>query len=117
MEIKQLVAAAAKLDAKSIETLIADLMDLRANMEPPVSDQPPTAGSNQRVALQNDPGIIARRLKDGRIRLWIQNAGIGWLAFDLSHRNGATLRDFMAANVDTTTSDLFSKEGIDAAKH
>jgi hypothetical protein len=98
-----------KLDIKAvmttyeIEKLIRDLAELRAVMSPPVSIQP----SNRRdapehytqVSLQEEPYLEARQLVDGRIRLWVRNAGIGWMAFNLPVAKAQSLRDYFVANV------------------
>ena len=102
MKSAELIAHARNLSTKELETLIADLLEVRANMAPAVPITRPQPGDLEdvNISMQDDPSIEARRLKDGRIRLWMRNAGIGWLAFNLSIENGITLREYLIANTD-----------------
>lgn len=120
MNAAELIREAKKLSPAEVESLIADLMDLRAEMSPPVSDEPPKPDgtSAQNVAAEDDPSISARLLKDKRVRLWIRSSGIGWLVFNLSHRTSATLRDWLIANTDRdSVSELFSEQGSKGGPH
>lgn len=93
---------AREMSTNDLETLIADLAEIRAGKQPgvPMSRPKPGTSPETNISMQDEPSIEARLLKDGRIRLWIRNAGIGWLAFNLSHEQSLTLRDFMIANTD-----------------
>ncbi len=37
-------------------------------------------------------------LKDGRTRFWLRSHGYGWLAFNFTRAQSASLRDFFIAN-------------------
>lgn len=98
---EKLLQAAAVMAPADLETLIADLSSLRAGMPPPVAQTPPRPGEqDQNISCQDEPAMQARLLRDGRIRLWIRNAGLGWLVFNLSREQAVTLREFLRANTD-----------------
>lgn len=98
MDLKEF---AKTLSTADLETLIADLAEIRAGMAPEVSRTPPgPAEAETNVSVHDEPAIQARLLRDGRIRLWIRNPGIGWLVFNLSHEQGVTLREYFIANTD-----------------
>lgn len=102
--------------ATQVETLIADLSVLRANILPPVPFEPPKptdpSGESLNVSAQDDPYLQARLLHDGRIRLWIRNHGLGWLVFNLPVEQARGLRDYLNANLPETPSSpsLFDDE-------
>lgn len=97
----EIMKLAAALTTAELETLIADLAELRAGMTPPVSQHPPRPGEqDQNISCQDEPAMQARLLRDGRIRLWIRNAGLGWLVFNLAREQAVTLREFLRANTD-----------------
>lgn len=88
-----------ELDTAQIEDLIAELADLRAEMEPGVPMERPTPGNPAtRVAMQDDPSFTAVPLKDGRTRFWLRSHGYGWLVFNFTRAQSAILRDFFIAN-------------------
>lgn len=108
------------LTTAQVEKLIADLAELRASMQPEVSVVPPGPGglSNDRVtvSLVDDPYLSARPLKDGRVRLWLRNGGLGWMIFNLSIEKACALRDFLIANTPASPGehDLFRDGGGDS---
>lgn len=85
--------------AAQVEQMLSDLAQLRATMDPPVSPHRPDPNSDARVSEQDEPSITAVPMRDGRIRFWLRNNGLGWLVFNFSHQQAVTLRDFFAANV------------------
>ena len=104
------------LSAKEVETLISDLSEFRANMEPPVPmerPRPDSDGAAERILMQDEPSIMAVPLKDGRVRFWLRNHGLGWLVFNFTVNQAVTLREFFIAN--TPDSDgvpnLFTDDG------
>ncbi len=110
------IELSATLDAQQLETLISDLAELRANMTPPVPMERPKPGDGaERVSMQDEPSIMAVPLKDGRIRFWLRSHGFGWLVFNFTHQQCATLRDFFqvhAAHIDAGPS-LFRESDSD----
>lgn len=87
------------LDARQVETLISDLAQHRAGMQPPVAaERPNPAEAAERISVQDDPSVMAVPLNDGRIRFWIRNDGLGWLVFNFSTTQAIALRDFFAAH-------------------
>jgi len=107
------------LSAFELQTLIADLAVARAQMLPTVQFEPPgrrePAPDSLNVSEQDDPYLQAARLRDGRIRLWIRNQGIGWLAFNIPADKACGLRDYLIANTgaNPSGSGLFQKQGSD----
>lgn len=99
------------LTAQELELLIHELAEQRSVMKPPVALTRAEAFEtpNAVALLEDEPSCVAARLKDGRIRLWMRNRGIGWQAFNMDTRNAAALRDWLIANVDTPA-DLFIDE-------
>lgn len=106
------------LSAAQVEQTLSDLAQLRAAMDPPVSAHRPDPNSDARVSEQDEPSITAVPLKDGRIRFWLRNNGLGWLVFNFSHQQAVTLRDFFATNVHSQMGEtrLFGAEGSDGDK-
>jgi hypothetical protein len=90
--------------ADELETLIADLAVARANMNPPVPKTPPSPDQEKRISLWDDPSLSMRLLRDGRIRLWIMNPGIGWLVFNIPVNTACSMRDYLVANTTTVES-------------
>lgn len=99
------------LTAQELELLIHELAEKRSTMTPSVPQTRAEAFETPNAAalLEDEPSCVAARLRDGRIRLWMRNRGIGWQAFNMDIRNAATLRDWLITNVDTH-SDLFSDQ-------
>ncbi len=104
----------ADLSTEEVETLISDLAELRAHMDPPVPMERPTS-PNQRVSMQDEPSVLAKPLRDGRIRFWIRNHGIGWLVFNFTVQQAITLRQFFISNTPAHDGkpNLFDDDGSD----
>ncbi len=99
--MKSILDTARRLSTSELETLIADLAEIRAEKTPEVMRRPPQLTDEDiRVIPQDDPTICARMLRDGRIRLWMRHSGLGWLVFHLNRDTSVTLRDFFIANTD-----------------
>jgi hypothetical protein len=81
-----------------VETLIADLAALRAQMIPEVPRNRPDRDSKQNVSVQDNADMEVRLLRDGRIRFWIRNCGLGWLVFNLPVGPACAIRDYLIAN-------------------
>jgi len=103
------------LSTVEVESLISDLAEFRAKMEPAVPMDRPGCGSKEgskNVMLQDEPTIIAKLLKDGQTRFWLRSHGLGWLVFNFTVSQSIMLRDFFIAN--TSESDgapsLFSDD-------
>jgi len=109
------------LDAPGLETLISDLAEVRANMTPPVPMERPSPGQGaDRVSMQDEPSVMAVPLKDGRIRFWLRSHGFGWLVFNFTHQQCATLRDFFqvhAGHIDAGPSLFREGDGDGNAPH
>ena len=99
--MKSILDAARRLSTSELESLISDLAEIRAEKTPEVMRRPPQLTDEDiRVIPQDDPAIVAKVLRDGRIRLWIRHGGLGWLVFHLNRETIVTLRDFFVANTD-----------------
>lgn len=98
-----------ELSARELESFISDLAEIRAQLTPPVPMDKPTKDDDVRVSVQERPTLIGIPLKDGRIRLWLRNHGLGWLCFNLSTDQATTLRDFLVKNTQAApTGPLFA---------
>lgn len=83
--------------ATEIESLISEIAHLRAKMTPTVPNTLPDM--EEKILEQEEPSVLTGRLKKGGIRLYLSNAGLGWLAFTLTLSQSIALRDFFSANV------------------
>ena len=96
------ISVSGKLSTIEVETLIADLAFLRANMLPPVPfELPRPADPNSdlpNVSSQDDPYLSVRLLRDGSIRFWLRNFGLGWMVFNLPVEKACAVRDYLVAN-------------------
>ncbi len=110
--LSALLSIAKEMDGQALDALISALAEVRANTQPPVeSTRPvPTEGSttDTPVTIEDSPAMMAKLLRDGRVRLWARSSGFGWLAFNLSHEEAVTLKDWFTANVEGV-SDLFGQ--------
>lgn len=117
------VSLSGELTAADVETLISDLSEFRANMNPPVPMERPVPGkhgSAERVQVQDEPSLMAVPLKDGRVRLYLRNQGLGWLVFNFSVDQSIALRDFLisnAADSDSAVSLFFDDPDNRGAMH
>ena len=102
------ISISGTLSAIEVETLIADLSEVRANMIPPVPFQVQNPGSTNsdlpNVSAQDDPYFSVRLLRDGKIRMWLRNSGLGWMVFDLPVDKACAVRDYLIANTPQTSS-------------
>ena len=108
--------------ARELETLLSDLSELRAHMNPPVPMERPAPGSDllpERILMQDEPSIEAKLLKDGRIRFWLRNHGLGWLVFNFTVNQSITLREFFISNTPDTDGrpNLFHDDGSEGNAH
>jgi hypothetical protein len=105
------------LSPSEVQTLISDLAELRANMLPPVPRERAQlvdeTGDGPNVSMQNDPDAEVRLLRDGRIRFWFRNSGLGWLVFNVPTDKACAIRDYLIANTPEghTGPNLFSDDG------
>lgn len=120
MNSSEIVFAAKHMSCTELESLISALMEVRFHMSPPVSEAPPRADGTveQQITVEDDPSISMRRLRDGRVRMWIRCSGIGWLAFNLSQRQYLPVREWLIANTDiNATPDLIGKSDSGGHTH
>ena len=101
------------MDGNELDALISALAEVRKDKLPGVAQKRPSPTDpltmETPVTMEDDPGMLGVRLRDGRVRLWMRSSGFGWLAFNLPIENARTLRDWFAANVDGD-SDLFGDQ-------
>ena len=101
------------LSTSEVESLIADLALVRGRMIPEVTRKNPLLDPGEpNISIQDDPDFQLRLLRDGSIRLWIRNRGLGWLIFNIPVNNACTMRDYLIANTPTDENgpDFFSDE-------
>lgn len=62
---------------------------------------------------------MAKLLKDGRIRIWLSNSGLGWLAFNFTVKQSIALRELLIVNTPPNDAhpNLSSNEGGDGSAH
>ena len=88
-----------RFGTQELEKLIGDLLVMRAAMLPAVPNNPPGAeDGDTNVSAQKDPCLALKLLKDGSIRFWLRNAGLGWMVFDLSTEQACGVRNYLLAN-------------------
>lgn len=102
--LSALLSIAEEMETEALDTLISAMAEVRARKQPPVAASFPTQSENPSamntpVTVEDSPAILAKRLNDGRIRIYARSSGFGWLAFNLHTRSAASLRDWMNANV------------------
>ena len=98
------------LSTNELTTLIAKLAVVRANMLPEVPKEPPVKSDDGIMSVQDNPWLVIAKLKDNRIRFGLRNAGLGWLVFNIPSNQACSIRDYLIANTQTRTSDLFRNE-------
>lgn len=87
--------------ASEMDTIIRDLANVRAGMQPPVPTNPP-AGSDDEVLVQDDALFIIRSLAGGGLRFWLRSDGLGWQAFTLTQEKVRGLREFLGKKLGHT---------------
>jgi hypothetical protein len=112
-KIKTMLSAAKSLEANELDVLISMLGEIRATTQPAVSSQRPDPSDastmDTPVTMEDSPALMAKTLKDGRIRLWARSSGFGWMAFNVPIQDAIALRDWFAANVAGSAA-LFSQQ-------
>jgi len=102
------------LSTIDVETLIADLAVIRAHMLPAVPDSPPGTDepASHNVSHQKNAAAIVGMLRDGSVRFWMRNIGIGWLPFDVTIKNACAIRDYLISRTSSagTGPGLFSDD-------
>lgn len=110
--MKDLRTLARHMAPSELETLIADLADLRASMEPPISYEAPQPGENgPNLSVQAEPYMTMKRLRNGGVRMYLRNSGLGWLLFDFRPDQAIAIRDYLAVSTDADTASALFGEG------
>lgn len=81
--------------AAELEQLIAELIQTRASLSPPVAQDPPSQW-DANALHQRATSFRIRTLVDGGLRIWLRNEGIGWIAFDIPHALRRELVEFLS---------------------
>lgn len=97
------LSIAGTYSSSQLETLITELLILRANLLPEVPLEPPKKSDDpalhtSNISVQDNPHWQARPLRDGRIRMYLRHAGLGWMVFNLPVDQACTFRDFLIVN-------------------
>lgn len=106
----------AELTATELETLIGELADLRAQMEPSVPiarPRPASAAASQTVFMQDDPSVTAAALEGGGIRLWLRSSGLGWLGFSFTAAQVAPVVSYITAHIGAVAAPSLIKKGCE----
>ena len=87
----------ARLSAQELQDVIASLGEIRANMRPPVPKDPQQAAAcGDNAIVQADPHFVIALRAEGGFRLWLRNAGIGWIALEIPEAKARALADYIA---------------------
>ncbi len=98
--------------ASELEEIIRTLAGHRSALSPPVPDSPYDMDATPMI--DDEGSVIAKPLRDRRVRLWIRNSGIGWFCVHLSQAAAIALRDqFIRATDPTRISNLIHDEPPD----
>ncbi|KQO23479.1 hypothetical protein [Acidovorax sp. Leaf78] len=112
--LNAMLSIAEEMDADALDKLISALAEVRSKKLPAVSQTRPGMGDPSTldtiITMEDDPSMMAIRLRDGRVRVWARSSGFGWLAFNLPMTNALLLKDWFNANLDGN-SDLLSDSG------
>jgi len=84
-----------RLSAAEVDVLIRDLVGMRREMQPAISNGPPSNYAKNVFSEQDDPHLELRKLSGGRVRLKLFTPGLGWMLLDLSAESTAALRDYL----------------------
>ncbi|MGT2495050.1 hypothetical protein ACU4GD_43400, partial [Cupriavidus basilensis] len=64
-------------------------------MQPAISNGPPSNDAGNIFSEQDDPHLDLKKLPGGRVRLKLFTPGLGWTLLDLSAESTAALRDYL----------------------
>ena len=84
--------------AEEIETLIAKLSELRAQMLPGVPMSPGDVNPQREPAAGRaggDPCVQVAVMRDGLTRFWVRHEGLGWFGFNLPIERARTLAQYI----------------------
>lgn len=86
----------ATLSAQELQDVIAGLGEVRANMAPPVATNPIQAAERgDNAIVQADPHFVIALRAEGGFRLWLRNAGLGWIALEIPEAKARALADYI----------------------
>ncbi len=90
-----------EFDARELDEIIRTLAEARAGMQPEVPLTAPGAASDMKTEVLHEQGslLIVRRLTGGRLRFYLRNSGLGWLAHDVTATAAEGLAHFLSNQV------------------
>jgi hypothetical protein len=104
--------------APQLEAEITRLAMLRSRMLPPVPEHRPDVEDDpdKPILMESEPALTAALRRDGGIRLWLRNRGIGWMGYEVEpSRARAIAKYILSRTADDGTVDLFSES--DSKRH
>jgi hypothetical protein len=99
-----------EFSANALEDLITKLAVLRSTMSPPVTERPPDATTDpeKRILMESDCAMTAALRRNGGIRLWFRNSGIGWVAYEVEPERARAIAQYILSRTPEEGIDLFA---------
>lgn len=90
-----------EFSAQELDEIIRTLAEVRAGMQPPVPSTAPGPHSSEGIKVLHETmdSLVIRRLTGGRLRLYLRNSGLGWLAHDVSAQGAEGLARFLTKQI------------------
>lgn len=103
--------------AGEIEDLITRLAMLRSGMSPPVPENRPDAFAepDKPMLMENEPGLTAALRRNGGIRLWLRNRGIGWMGYEVDAARARAIANYILSRTPAEDVNLFGED--DGKRH
>lgn len=95
---KTRISLKGEFSADDLDEIIRTLARVRSGMQPPIASVPPGAHSpeGQEVLIEAIDSLVIRRLTGGRLRFYLRNSGLGWLAHEVSAEAAEGLAHFLS---------------------
>lgn len=97
--------------ASELENLITRLAVLRSDMQPPVPENPPdaTTDPDKPILRESDSAMTAAARRNGGIRLWFRNRGLGWIAYEVDPARARGAAKYILSRTPDESVDLFGE--------
>jgi hypothetical protein len=103
--------------ATQLEAVITRLAMLRSDMLPPVPDHRPDATSDpdQPILMESDCALTAALRRNGGIRLWLRNRGLGWMGYEVEPARARAIANYILSRTPDEGVNLFGED--DGKRH
>jgi hypothetical protein len=90
-----------EFSAEDLDDIIRSLAEARAGMQPAVPKKAPGAHSSEDASVLHETidSLVIRRLTGGRLRFYLRNSGLGWLAHEVSAEAAEGLASFLSNQI------------------